>query len=268
VIEDPLQLECFEYRRRLAGGRTLPLLAAAMDNDGREYQVVLKLRHPEARDGHFGPTSLACELVCAMLARAVGLPVPEYAIVRIPPELPQAIPDESIRRLLSRNVGENFGSAYREGYALWDPDYRPRSTEVLEALEEVLTFDATVINGDRKREKPNLLWRGDNLLMIDHSLALPMHLWSEDVERSPLFPDDEITQHCTFRALTGTARTFSTLLPLWASDISPADILRLRASIPADWETQPGDLDRVFRFIEERPPRFDDIAARLLGAVG
>jgi hypothetical protein len=36
---------------------------------------------------------------------------------------------------------------------------------------EILAFDAVIDNADRRREKPNLLWKGDELLVIDHELT-------------------------------------------------------------------------------------------------
>jgi hypothetical protein len=120
----PLNLKCFEYRRRLDGGVTRPLLVAAEDNKGKEYQVVLKLRHPDVRGGHYEGTSLARELICSMVARAIGLPVPDYAIVELSDALlnPYSIGDEKLRRLLGENIGLNFGSVYEESARKWQPE--------------------------------------------------------------------------------------------------------------------------------------------------
>jgi hypothetical protein len=65
----------------LVDGKTRPLLVFGL-NDSDRTKLVLKLRHPESPVGHFGPSSLARELICAVLARRLGLPVPDYAIVR------------------------------------------------------------------------------------------------------------------------------------------------------------------------------------------
>lgn len=264
MIEPPLQLVCFEYRDRLRGGRTRPLLVAAMDENDREYQVVLKVRHPDVKKGHFEGTSLACELICSTLARGAGLSVPDYACVEIPQELPAAVGDRPVREVLARNVGVNFGCVYHEGMALWNPDDRPRSPDLLEGLEEVLAFDATTINGDRKREKPNLLWRGENLLMIDHSLALPVHIWAdEEVDQSPLFPEAEVRAHCVFAALQGKELEFRSFFDHWPIRMEDADLARLRSWIPESWERRAGDLDKILRFLQHRPRRFMDIAADL-----
>lgn len=67
-----------------------------------------------------------------MLARSIGLTVPDYFVVNIPNALLDAMPERSLRELLAANIGANFGCIYHEGYALWDPHQRPRSAEALE----------------------------------------------------------------------------------------------------------------------------------------
>src|SRR5689334_16239268 len=79
TVEEPLRLVFFEYRDELPGGLTRPLLVAAMDEAGNEKKVVLKVREPDVREGHFRGTSLASELICAVLARGLDIPVPDYA---------------------------------------------------------------------------------------------------------------------------------------------------------------------------------------------
>ncbi len=264
MLMPPLKLTCFEYRRRLDGGVTRPLLMAAVDNSGKEYQVVLKVRQPDVRDGHFEATSLACELICAMLARAGGLAVPDYAIVEVPAALlqyPQAVPDERVRHLLKANLGPNFGTIYHEAAHTWHPSRAALiTTELLGVLTDVLTFDATVINGDRTGTKPNLLWNGKQALLIDHSYALPIHTADEaTLASSPLFPESSVRAHCTFDILTGRGSAFDRLLTTWQAAVSDGDLQQLRGVIPASWERRTGDLDKIFRFLMARPARFADI---------
>src|SRR5262245_33379622 len=130
----------------MAGGLTRPLLMAAMDEAGNERKVVLKVVHPDVPEGHYEGTSLACELICSALARTLGVTVPDFAIVEVPAELPPSVQNRRARDLLAANVGENFGSEYHEGYARWNPLDRPSSEVLIEALEDVLSFDAAVIN--------------------------------------------------------------------------------------------------------------------------
>ncbi len=263
----PLNLVCVRYYGRIEQGAvTKPLKVQGIDrqNSGR-YDIVLKVRHPDTSEGHHEGTSLACELICAMIGRAIGLPVPDYAIIQIPEGLYLAGNDENIRRLLQRNVGLNFGTIYQEGFHSWNPRKSDKiPTQILSNIEGTLAFDATVINGDRKTEKPNLLWNGRKVFLIDHSLALPVHRWSDDgLDSSPLFPEAQVRQHCTYEALNGLQFRFDTILEKWQEIIKDDDLDNLRAIIPASWEARKGDLDKIFRFLKARPKRFIEIQADL-----
>jgi hypothetical protein len=242
------------------------MLVGTVDEQGFRRKVVLKLRKPESSvgDGHWEGTSLACELACSMMARAIGLGVPDYYIVNVSRDLLSCLPDRQVRDLLSRNLGENYGSEYKESMGLWDPDTRKRAPALLQRLEDVLSFDAAVINGDRKHEKPNLLWRKDEMLLIDHSLALPVHLWDDaTIAESPLFPRDEIRQHCAFQAMRARRRVFERVYGSWNVDLDDTEIAAIRNAIPASWERQTGDLDKIFRFLSDRPGRFLEMSADL-----
>ena len=67
-----------------------------------------------------------------------------------------------------------------------------RSPEVINQLEGVVSFDAKVLNGDRTAQKPNLLVQGNQLLLIDHSLALPVHIPGNLTrDPNPLLPEKQ-----------------------------------------------------------------------------
>lgn len=262
----PSRLTCVEVRQPLPGGTSRPLLAAAVDDRGHTRRIVLKLRHPLVDSGHphFGGTSLACELICAVIARAVGLSVPDYFIVELAPGLAQAMPHRNLQDLLQRNAGEHFGSLFLEGIAEGPPG-RGAPITAREMLEDVLSFDGTVINGDRSAAKPNLLRQGDRLFVIDHALALPVHRWSEpQIDGSPLLPEEKVRDHCSFVVLAGDGRTYRRLLSRWSSEMTELEWAQLRGMIPASWEQHPGDLDRIFRFLQNRGRRSAAISADLM----
>jgi hypothetical protein len=269
-VELPLKLYCFEYRTRLAGGVSRPLLMAAQDENGGEVEMVLKVRKPDANHGHFGATSLALELICSMVARAVGLMVPDYAILDVPAGLADSIEDDGVRQLLTANEGENFGCQYLEQVATWNPaSAASPSDETLERIEDVMTFDATVMNGDRTRGKANLLTRGNIFWLIDHSLAMAAHAWPPQVRaENPLMRDPDIRNHCGFSGLRGRARLFEQMLARWRENLSQADIATMRGAIPLSWEETAGDLDSIFAFLGNRNARFPDITAGLRRVIG
>jgi hypothetical protein len=269
MLQLPPRLTCIEYRKRLSQNTyTRPLYVVAVDEDDNEFELVMKVRHPDVPTGrgHYKGTSLACELICAMLARAVGLKVPDYAIIEVRSEMPYSVSNSEVRELLKNNVGANFGTVYIEGTSTWIPRPLVPQATLSSAIEDVLVFDSTVINGDRQADKSNLLWDGQDVFLIDHSVALPVHTWSsETISKSPLFPEKNVREHCAFVSINGQGRSFSQLLSQWKSDVSPEDIERLRSTIPSSWEMRTGDLDRIFCFLEGRQKRFEDTSAHLQG---
>lgn len=169
-MKAPDNLDCFEYRVRLKGGTTRPHLVVGRDGSGRNVPVVLKLKDPGVSDGHYGGSSLAAELICSLIASEVGLWTPTPYIARVSNEFAENCPDGNVRALFLRNVGLNFACEYLEDCLAWSDPRTSVSEELRQQLEDLLSFDAAVINGDRKAEKPNLLRRGDTLVAIDVQL--------------------------------------------------------------------------------------------------
>lgn len=267
MLQPPPRLTCVEVRDRFKKrSYTKPVYVVAEDEDGNLIDMVMKVRHPDVPTGrgHYEGTSLACELICAMLARGLGMRVPDYAILEVRTPLGERARSAELRELLRRNIGENFGTVFIEGAQDWQPGPLDRRSTISDAVEGVLVFDSTVINGDRQQEKSNLLWDGQDIFLIDHSVALPVHRWDQgDIIASPLFPEEKVKEHCGYVSLQGHGRRFDGLLNAWRERISPDEIAQLRAAIPSSWEQRDGDLDRVFKFLEGREVRFDETSAHL-----
>ena len=263
----PLQLEAVEYRKDMPGGITQPKLVDTLDKHEQYKQVVLKLQNPgpPVGKGNFAGTSLACELICAVLARVLGLNVPDYAIVKVTRDFANSIHDKSIRDLLLNNLGENFGSVYNPSLAMWNPEYRTRSQELLDQLEDILTFDAVVINGDRSVFKPNLMYRRNLLVPIDHSLALPVH--QDRLKNLLLLPERNIRRHCAGQLLKRKGCSYRRILDNWQERINSQKLDELREMLPCCWEYEQGDIDKVFSFLKGRNLHFTDISTHLMGVL-
>lgn len=267
TLTPPLRLDAVQYRRRMKGGTTAPRLVVAHDEHQQSKSIVLKLRCPGTpiERGHYGGTSLACELICSVLARAVGLNVPDYAIVEVTQHFINSIGDNSIRDLFSKNIGPNFGSIHHKSLTSWEARYHRLPQVIIDQLEDILTFDAIVINGDRQISNSNLLHRGDRLLLIDHSLALPVYLWEQqELTDSPLFPLASIMKHCATQHLKGSRRSYRKVLDNWQERINTQKLSELRAMLPPSWEREQGDIDKIFGFLNNRDRRFSDISTCLM----
>ncbi len=155
----PVQI--VEVIRRSTQGVTRPFICRG--EDGHAYFV----------KGHgAGRHSLIAEYVCGKLAMAFGLPVADFQIVDVPPELIQENDIEGINDL---GAGPAFGSRAV-------PHPQEFSVALLPAVNaplrrDILVFDWWVHNGDRNLTEqggnPNLLWdqEAGKLAVIDHNQA-------------------------------------------------------------------------------------------------
>lgn len=267
VFSPPLRATAIEFKNRLDGGLSRPPLVIAEDSSGVHHKIVIKLRHPSSKGNHWGPTSLACELLCSIIARALGLSVPDYFIIDNNAEFANSLPDRDLRDLFLNNIGENFGTRYHFGCMGWDSNIRGQGTGIASIFENILSFDTAILNGDRKSDKPNMLCSGSEFFLIDHSLVFASHQYKceyieETCKSGPLFGEDEISKHCTFPYLRNRKMTFQTLLSEWQALVSDSFLGNIRAILPSSWETNKGDLDKIFWMVKNRLP-LEDISLLL-----
>jgi hypothetical protein len=204
----------------LREGGSLPGLVEA-DDDGL---YVLKFRGAGQ-----GPKALVAELICGLLARSLGLPVPEVVLMDLDPELARAEPDPEIQELIEASGGLNLGMDFLPGSLAFVPAVAPAPDPSFAA--DVVWFDAFVLNVDRTPRNPNLLvWHGRTWL-IDHGAALYVHHGSADPVAEAGRPFEPIREHV--------------LLP-FAESIEAADerlvgridgelVEEVVAALPEDW---------------------------------
>jgi hypothetical protein len=148
------------YVSALREGGSLPGLVEA-DDDG--------LYVTKFTGAGQGPGALVAEVVAGELGRAIGLPIPELAIIVLPPELGHAEPDPEIQELLAASPGANLGMDFLPGSLGFtlpaDPPVDP------EFAADVVWFDMLVTNIDRTPRNPNLLVWHRRTWLIDHGAA-------------------------------------------------------------------------------------------------
>jgi len=153
-------LQVIEIVRRLDQGMTRPFLVRAED----DALYVAKGRETTQR-------GLMAEWICAHLAQHLGLSIPLFSLLNVPPELAAALgPDAS-----ALGHGTVFGSLQASGVQEFAVTQLKRVDA--EQRRMLLAFDWWVENADRSLSahggNPNLLWRAseNKLLVIDHNLA-------------------------------------------------------------------------------------------------
>ena len=155
-----------QIAHEMDSGYTRPCVFACEDVDGRpagEYVVKFGAgcRHGDG---------LLCELVAWELATILGLPVPQAAFVDVPSSLRAFAPNESIVRSIANGCGLNFGTAYQRGVRTQPMGY-PIPVALHPLAERIFFFDLLIENWDRMEDNPNLLFRRDHIMLIDHESA-------------------------------------------------------------------------------------------------
>ncbi len=161
------RVQAIRYVTPLREGGSLPAVMEA-DDDGT---YVVKFRGAGQ-----GPKALVAEIICAGLARACDLPVPDLVTVELNPALAPGEPDEEIQDLLRASSGLNLGVDFLPG-AL---DFETGAATVEPGLAgRIMWFDALVANADRSWRNPNMLLWHRGLYLIDHGATLTFqHRWT------------------------------------------------------------------------------------------
>jgi hypothetical protein len=153
------------YLQPLREGGSLP---AVVDTDGGGLFVV------KFRGAGQGPKALIAELIGGMLARAAGLPIPQLALIDVPPPFGRSEPDPEIQDVLRASHGLNVGLRYLDGAFNYD---KTAAGELIDAelATRVIWFDAYLTNPDRTHRNPNILIWERKPWLIDHGAALYVH---------------------------------------------------------------------------------------------
>jgi hypothetical protein len=155
----PSPLTIVEILERSEQGRTRPFLCRCEDD---------RLYYVKGRDA--GPRSLLCEWLAGHLARALGLPLPEFTIVQAERSLIDLYPEGS-----DLGTAPAFASAKVEHVQELTVSHLKDVDASLQ--RDVLVFDWWVRNQDRTLTaisgNPNLMWNAaaNRLVVIDHNLA-------------------------------------------------------------------------------------------------
>lgn len=214
------------YATALREGGSMPGLVEA-DDDGL---YVVKLRGAGQ-----GTPVLVAELVCAELARAAGLPVPEIVLVELDTKLGRNEPDSEIREQLMKSAGTNLGLDYLPGSVTYDPAAGPPVPHAL--ASRIVLFDAFVTNPDRSAKNPNMLRWHDALWLIDHGAALYyQYSYAPDAPlagaRSAF---SRIRDHVLLTRATDLAGAAAHLAAAWTRDV----IATIVHQLPDGWLVTP-----------------------------
>ncbi len=227
-------------------GKTRPLLVVGDAVDQKDIEVYVKLKSKCM----LGTTTLAVEVISALLAADLDLPVPEPYLVEIGSEFTDIISDPEAKVMAAGSNGLNFGlRKLPAGYALWTPS-RSVPSVLLPLAAEIATFDFLIGNDDRRPEKPNCLFNGKDFAIIDHEMAFPAQtstvlFWKPPWEPGSLeFKRHPQQQHLFHASLCSKPLEFNRLEGAWSA-IGDSRLEDYRRSLPASW----AELDAVVEIL-------------------
>jgi hypothetical protein len=156
------------FVRCLEFGKTRPcLFFCGSDTEDITGGYVVKLK--ASVEGN--ETGLAFELIASQLADLLGLLTPEPAIIKIDAVFGEMIEDVELASRIGASSGLNFGSKFMAGgFSTW-PVGMGIPTTLVQSAMEIFAFDAMIQNPDRRADKPNILWKGEDLYVIDHEVG-------------------------------------------------------------------------------------------------
>lgn len=160
-------LQVLQVTEEFKSGSNRPLLVRAVNEvDGSRADCVLKPNGGE----RMGQEAMLRELVAAYLARSWGIHTVEPVLLRVDSELIRVSQGQEWYELLSRSSGLNYGSIYLRNYRTLLSG-EALNKEEFEQAQMIFAFDVFIQNVDRRKQKPNLMSNGENLVIFDHELA-------------------------------------------------------------------------------------------------
>ena len=254
----PARYELNSVLYELADGRSKPIIARCIPEDGGpEIDLVVKLRDPLVNDGTPWAQCLARELIGSVLARFLGVRVPDFGLVEITPEAVGAERNPARKARLAASEGWNFGCVF-----IGDASPAQIPDVPAERWAELLNFDALVWNTDRYLSNPNVVANASGLYAIDHGMVCPswtFHLDSTIAES--IWPEHQIRLHGAFQRVQGLSAPFP-ISARWVEDLIESTLGELEAMMPGDWSDS-ADRQGWREFLGGRHRVADTIRTRL-----
>jgi hypothetical protein len=208
-----------QYVQPLREGGSLPAIVQADDG----FLYVIKFRGAGQ-----GKRALIAELIGGLLAKEIGLNVPELVFMNLDDSFSKTEPDEEIQDLLKFSVGLNLGLHFLSGSITYDP-----LVSIADSMSasKVVLLDSIITNIDRTAKNTNLLNWNKELWLIDHGASLYFHHnwqnWESHLSRT--FP--AIKEHVLLDRADNLTEAKEEIKQLVSEDT----IREIISAIPEDW---------------------------------
>lgn len=231
------------YIMPLREGGSLPALADA--DDGFKY--VLKFRGA----GH-GVKALIAELLGGLIAKKLGLNVPELVFAELDEAFGRTEADEEIQDLLQFSKGLNLGLHFLSGALTYDPSALEIDSKL---ASQIVWLDAFITNVDRTFRNTNMLIWHKELWLIDHGASFYFHHSFTNWEKGALTPFSFIKDH----VLLPVANDIDLVDKEFKALLKEEDLKSITNQVPTNWlEWEESDLTSeeiraiYFEFLKSR----------------
>ncbi len=251
------RVRAVSFIKVMSHGRTKPCLMLCEDQQGNQEEVVVKLRAGvEVKEA-----GLVSELMAAQFASDLDLPVPKPGIVEIEAGFDAVVHITDVAAMFRDSVGLNFGSQkLPNGFNTWPKD-KPIPMLLRPLAAEIFAFDLLVQNLDRRRDRPNVLWKGDDLFIIDHELAFsfitPTIGWQPPWTGQGL---EFMCQHVFYDGLSGTEVSLDRLTGAIEA-ITDEQLQEYEAALPDEWKAKTDAAAKIVGYLKEARQNLDKIVA-------
>jgi hypothetical protein len=240
------------FEKAVDTGRTRPGIFTCEDGDGNETELVLKF----SAGCDLRERALVTEVLAALLAADLDLPVPEPFVVRVDSDLAATIPDHAIRERAERSLGWNFGSKKLPPGFSTVPVERPVPNALMSVACEVLAFDTFIANPDRTVANPNCLSNGRGFAIIDHEAAFfteGIIGWKPPWDAGGIHLPKGLpprSRHLFLEALRGESVELERLAGAFDL-LTPARLAEYRTALPPAWIEKTPATDGILEYIQE-----------------
>jgi HipA-like protein len=218
-VADIRTVNVMRYIVPLREGGSLPAIAEADDG----FMYVLKFKGAGQ-----GTKALIAELIGGLLAKTLGLKIPEIVFAQLDTAFGRTEPDEEIQDLLKASTGINIALHYLSGAISFDPAVTIIDEEL---ASKIVWLDSFICNVDRTVRNTNMLIWNKELWLIDHGASLYFHhSWQTFLQQAER-PFEQVKDHVLLKYASKLKETDA----LFHSILSDEKIDSIVSLIPGEW---------------------------------
>lgn len=181
------------------------------------------------------------EIISALLAGDLDIPIPEPFLLELLPEFIDTIPNGEWADMARQSSKVAFGSKLLpSAYSAWVAGTVPVGKMHMTAAS-ILLFDAVIENPDRRAANPNCLVRGEEIRVFDHEMAFPTLLLGAPKPwiLGALNFMEQPGMHIFRDALRGRELDWQPMIERWQG-LSNVQLDDYEAVLPSEWESARG----------------------------